>query len=71
MAIDQKAFRDRVLADLIAAPLRDPKLFEASTPSNPASAFASWNETEAYIRSCAAAHRRDLFASEADEETAI
>lgn len=65
MSVDPNAFRDRVLADVIAAPLRDPTAFGR------ASVFAQWEDTEAYVRGRAAAHSEDLAATEVETQAAI
>ena len=64
MIVDMKSFRDRVLADIIAAPLRHSATYRT------ASVFAQWAETERYVRKRAALHREDLSATPADAENA-
>jgi len=65
MSVESNSFRDRVLADVIAAPLRDPAAFGR------ASVFAQWEDTERYFRGRAATHSKDLAATEAETQDAI
>lgn len=65
MTVDGEAFRDRVLADVIAAPLRHSAAYRG------ASVRAQWEETERFARQRAALHRKDLSATDADAETAV
>jgi hypothetical protein len=63
--IDPKAFRDRILADAIASPLRQPAAYTTATVR------AEWPEVELYIRQRAAVHCKDLSATDADAESAV
>lgn len=65
MALDRKAFRDRILADLISAPLRDRLAFIG------ASTCAKWIDTDRYLRDCAIAHAKDLRPSDVEIEACI
>src|SRR5207253_2543622 len=62
--LDRKALRDRLFADAIAAPVRNPTLFRG------ADHWASRAQTESFVDSRTAEHRRDLGGTEADAEWA-
>jgi len=62
--LDRGALADRLFADAVAAPVRDPALFRR------ADHWASRAETEHYVDSRSAVHRDDLGGTEADAEWA-
>ena len=62
MTIDINALQDRLYADAIAADLRMPERFFASSTK------VAWREIDSHVRECAEAHRKDLLLSPASME---
>ena len=62
MTIDVNALEDRLYADAIAADLRMPERFFASSTK------VTWSDIDSHVRECAEGHRRDLLLSPASME---